>query len=291
MRRLRFFHLLLLAPSQALATLMLAGPGLYVFWLSFTASTYGQDPHFIGLTNYTMVLTDKHFWTAARNTFIVVNVVVYVELLLALGMALLMASLGRGRVILFAIILVPYGISEVVGVLAWRFLADPNIGLLTHGLAAIGIPFNWPLNPIAAIALICTISIWHHLPFTFVILYAAVISVPRDIYEASRVDGASALQQLWNITLPLIVPAALLAIVFRYIFAFRMFSEVWLVTQGGPVRSTEVLGTYLYRTGFSYADFGAAAATGWLMVLGSLLLAAFYLRTMYRKSFENAQTV
>jgi len=287
MRRLSFFHLLLLTPSQALATLMLAGPAVYVFWLSFTASNYGLNPQFVGIANYVTVLTDPHFWRAAWNTFIIVNVVVYAELLLAFGMALLVASLGRGRMILFAIILVPYGISEVVGVLAWRFLADPNIGLVTHALGALGIPFNWPRSVPNAITLICTISIWHQLPFTFVILYAAIISVPRELYEAARVDGATALQALWNITIPIIVPAAMLAIVFRYIFAFRMFSEVWLVTKGGPIQLTEVLGTYLYRTGFRFADFGGAAATGWLMVLGSLLLASFYLRSMYRKSFAN----
>jgi multiple sugar transport system permease protein len=190
--------------------------------------------------------------------------------------------------ILFAVILVPYGISEVVGVLAWRFLADPNIGLVTNMLGALGIPFNWPRSIPNALTLICTISIWHQLPFTFVILYAAIISVPRDLYEAAHVDGATALQSLWHITIPVIVPAATLAIVFRYIFAFRMFSEVWLVTKGGPIQLTEVLGTYLYRTGFRFADFGGAAATGWLMVVGSLLLASFYLRSMYRKSFANA---
>lgn len=287
MRRLNFFHLLLLAPAQALATIMLAGPALYVFWLSFTTSSYGQNAQFIGLANYVNVLSDSYFWGAAWNTFLVVNLVVYVELLLGLGIALLVASIRSGRMLLFAVILIPYGISEVVGVLAWRFLADPNIGLITHALGALGIEFNWTASPAAALALITTISVWHHLPFTFVILYAAIISMPRELYEAAHVDGATAWQGFWHVTLPLIVPAALLAIVFRYIFAFRMFSEVWLVTKGGPIRMTEVLGTYLYRTGFSYADFGAAAATGWLMVLGSLLLATFYLRAMYRKSFAN----
>jgi multiple sugar transport system permease protein len=287
MRRFTFFHLLLLTPAQSMTTLMLAGPAAYVLWLSFTTSNYGLDPQFVGLANYATVLTDPHFWTAAKNTFLIVNIVVYAELALALGIALLVAGLGRWRMLLFAIILVPYGISEVVGVLAWRFLADPNIGLLTNALRVIGISFNWPRSVPDALTLICTISIWHHLPFTFVILYAAVISVPSELYEAARVDGATALQSLWNITIPIIMPAAMLAIVFRYIFAFRMFSEVWLVTKGGPVQLTEVLGTYLYRVGFRFADFGAAAATGWLMVVASLMLAAFYLRTMYRKSFAN----
>ncbi len=287
MRRLGLFHLALLTPAQALATFMLAAPALYVFWLSFTTSTYGMNPQFVGLANYINVLTDGVFWRASWNTFLIVNIVVYIELLLAFGMAMLVANLKHGRMLLFAIILVPYGISEVVGVLSWRFLADPNIGVITKGLASIGINFNWTRNVGDALSLICTISIWHHLPFTFVILYAAIISVPRELYEAARVDGASVWQQTRNITIPLIIPAATLAIVFRYIFAFRMFTEVWLVTKGGPVRLTEVLGTYLYRTGFSFSDFGGAAATGWLMVLGALLLSVFYLRSMYRKSFSN----
>lgn len=287
MRRLGLFHLALLTPAQALATFMLAAPALYVFWLSFTTSTYGLNPQFVGLTNYINVLTDGVFWRASWNTFLIVNIVVYIELLLAFGMAVLVASLKNGRMLLFAIILVPYGISEVVGVLSWRFLADPNIGVITKGLASLGINFNWTRDVGDALSLICTISIWHHLPFTFVILYAAIISVPRELYEAARVDGASVWQQTRNITIPLIIPAATLAIVFRYIFAFRMFTEVWLVTKGGPVRLTEVLGTYLYRTGFSFSDFGGAAATGWLMVLGALLLSVFYLRSMYRKSFSN----
>lgn len=287
MRRFSFFHLLLLSPAQSLTTLMLASPAVYVLWLSFTTSNYGLDPQFVGLANYENVLTDRHFWTATKNTFLIVNIVVYTELILALGMALLVASLGRWRMILFAVILVPYGISEVVGVLSWRFLADPNIGLLANAFRAFGGNFNWSRNVADALMLICTISIWHHLPFTFVILYAAVISVPRELYEAARIDGATALQSFWNVTLPLIMPAAVLAILFRYVFAFRMFSEVWLVTAGGPVRMTEVLGTYLYRVGFRFSDFGAAAATGWLMVIASLVLASFYLRTMYRASFAN----
>ena len=287
MRRLAFFHLILITPAQALATFMLALPAIYVFWLSFTTSNYGLDPQFVGFANYIKVLSDGVFWRASWNTFLIVNIVVYIELILAFGMALLVASVKKGRMLLFAVILVPYGISEVVGVLSWRFLADPNIGVITKGLASLGINFNWTRNVGDALTLISTISIWHHLPFTFVILYAAIISVPRELYEAARIDGASAWQQTLTITIPLIVPAATLAIVFRYIFAFRMFTEVWLVTKGGPVRMTEVLGTYLYRTGFSFSDFGAAAATGWLMVLGALLLSVFYLRSMYRKSFSN----
>lgn len=104
-----------------------------------------------------------------------------------------------------------------------------------------------------------------------------------------RSDGATPWQSFRRITLPLLVPAILVAMLFRYIFAYRLFSEVWLLTQGGPARSTEVVAVYLYLEAFRYNDFGAASATGWLMVVTSLMLAAFYLRRLYREMFARAE--
>ena len=121
-------------------------------------------------------------------------------------------------------------------------------------------------------------SIWLHLPFSFIILYAARLAVPDELYEAAAIDGATGWPAFRRITLPLLMPALLIAALFRYIFAFRLFSEVWLMTGGGPARTTEVLAVYLYLEAFRYNSFGAAAATGWLLVLASLLLALFYLR-------------
>ena len=129
------------------------------------------------------------------------------------------------------------------------------------------------------------LSIWLHLPFTFVILYAARLAIPRDLYEAAAVDGARHVQQFRRITLPLLMPAMLIAMLFRYIFAFRLFSEVWLLTGGGPARQTEVLAVYLYLEAFRYNAFGEAAATGWLLVIASLILALWYLRRLYKEMF------
>ena len=124
---------------------------------------------------------------------------------------------------------------------------------------------------------------WHHLPFTFLILYAALTTVPKDVLEASRIDGATDWQQFRLITLRLIMPALLIAVLFRYIFAIRTFAEVWLLTEGGPARLSEVLAIYLYREVFKYHQFGVAAATGWFMLLMSLAIAIPYLRQMYRE--------
>jgi multiple sugar transport system permease protein len=129
------------------------------------------------------------------------------------------------------------------------------------------------------------LSVWLHLPFTFVILYAARLAIPGELYEAAAIDGANAWARFRRITLPLLWPAMLVAMIFRYIFAFRLFSEVWLMTKGGPARQTEVLAVYLYLEAFRYNAFGVAAATGWLLVLVSLVLAVWYLRRLYKSMF------
>ena len=173
--------------------------------------------------------------------------------------------------------------------MVWRYLMEPDIGPLTHLLAALGLPpLDWSVSPGAALALVGLINIWMHLPFTFVLLYTALLAVPAELFEAARIDGAGAFAEFRHVTLPVLMPAILVAILFRYVFAFRMFSEVWLLTQGGPARSTEVLAVYLYMTGFRYGDFGGAAAIGWLMLLASLLLGLYYLRRMYRGMLKDA---
>jgi multiple sugar transport system permease protein len=241
---------------------------------------------FVGLENYATLLTDRYFWRAFVNTFVVVNVIVYVELALGLAIATLFAAGIPWRPAVLAIVLLPYAVSEVVAVIIWRFLMDPEIGIVTRPLTDLGLPyFDWAIDPVHGLALVCLISMWLHLPFTFLILYAARLTVPSELYEAARIDGASGWQAFRRVTFPMLIPAMLVALVFRYIFAFRLFSEVWLLTQGGPARLTEVLAVYLYRQSFTYNKFGIASAAGWVMVLLSGVIALLYLRLMYKRMF------
>ena len=281
-------HWLMVGPAQALLVLVLFVPALYVFWLSLTRSTYGKSPEWAGLANYATVLGDPYFWRALWNTAIVVNTIVFMEFALALGVAVLFAGWIPWRKWMIAMVLAPYAITEVVSVVIWKFMMDPYGGPITNALATLGLPpLDWSVEPSHGLALVIVLSVWHHLPFTFILLYTALLGIPRDLYEAAQVDGASAWKQFIRITIPLLVPAMLVALVFRYIFAFRIFSEVWLLTGGGPARTTEVLAVYLYRHAFRYADFGAAAATGWLMLLASLLMGAWYIHLMYKKMFRH----
>jgi len=280
---------LLLAPMHLLLAAVIAIPSLWVLWLSLNESSYGTGLTFVGLDNYAKIFADPYFWRAAWNTFIVVNVVVYLEMGLALGLALLFAGGLRYPRLMFAIVLVPYAISEVVSVLAWKILMDPGVGAISRTFETLGLgSFNWSVAPWQGLALVSLIAIWHNLPFTFLLLYAGMLAIPRTLYEAAEVDGATAWQRLLKITLPLLVPTLLLAVIFRLVFAFRLFSEVWLLTKGGPARLTEVLAVYLYQGAFRYGDFGKAGAAGWIMVVGALLIASIYLWQMQRRMAQQA---
>jgi len=279
----------LVTPVQLMIGGIIFLPAIYVFWLSLNQSSFGQAATFVGLANYAKVLADPYFWKALLNTIIVVAIVVHVELLIGLGMALFFASGVPLRALLLAIVLAPYAVSEVSAVVMWRFLFEPDVGMMSRLLMTLGLPpIEWAVNPSHGLAMVSLLSIWLHLPFSFIILYAARLSIPSDLYEAASIDGASAWTSFRRITLPLLMPALLIAALFRYIFAFRLFSEVWLMTGGGPARSTEVMAVYLYLEAFRYNAFGSAAATGWLLVLASLLLALFYLRRLYREMFARA---
>ena len=162
---------------------------------------------------------------------------------------------------MFAIVLMPYAVSEVVGVLTWKILMDPDIGAISRALES---DRAWALQlerlaKRRGLALISIISIWHNLPFTFLLLYAGMLAIPTSVYEAAKIDGAGPGRPSGTITLPMMMPAILLAVLFRLVFAFRLFSEVWLLTKGGPARLTEVLAVYLYQAGFRFGDFGVAA--------------------------------
>jgi multiple sugar transport system permease protein len=276
-------------PALGLLAAVILVPAIYVLWLSFQASTFGKAATFVGFANYAKILGDGYFWRALWNTVVVVLVVVHVELVLGLAMALLFAGGLPLRKYLIAAVLAPYAVSEVGAVVMWRTLFDPDTGLMTRFLNAVGLPpLEWAVTPSHGLTLVALLSIWLHLPFTFIILYAARLAIPKELFEAARVDGASAWQIFRRITFPLLLPAILVAMLFRYIFAFRLFSEVWLLTQGGPARSTEVVAVYLYLEAFRYNDFGAATATGWIMVVTSLVLAALYLRKLYSEMFARA---
>jgi len=278
-----------IAPVHVMVLGVIVIPSLFVIWLSFQSSTFGQSARFVGWDNYVRVLSDTYFWRALLNTVLVIAAAVHIEMLIGLGMALLFSADLPMRRLLLVVVLAPYAISEVTAVAMWRFLFDPDVGPVTAAIAWLGLPaLDWTFVPAHGLILVGLLTIWLHLPFTFIILYAARLAVPKELYEAGRTDGATLWQLFRHVTLPMLAPAILIAMLFRYIFAFRLFSEVWLMTQGGPARTTEVVAVYLYLEAFRYNSFGSAAATAWIMVAISLLLATGYIWRLKKETSHAA---
>ena len=276
---------LLTAPVMLMLGGVLLLPSLYVVWMSLNKSTFGVDSEWVGIDNYVAILTDPVFWRSTVNTLIVVNIVVYVEVALAICLSVALARNVVGKAIIISIVLMPYAVSEVVAIVMWRYLFEPDVGVINYGLELLGIgQLNWVVDRWHALLLISLLTIWTSFPFTFLIIYAAVKNQPRETIEASFVDGANRFQAFWHVTLPTIMPVVLVAVIFRYIFGLRLFSEVWLLTQGGPARLTEVMATYLYRYGFRYQEFGFAAATALIMLVISIIIAAAYVRWLHLRS-------
>ena len=188
-------HYLLLAPALALLVFLLAAPAAYIAWLSFYQSTYGQAPVFVGLANYAEILDDPIFWNAFENTFFTVNGIVYGELILGLALAVLVRGWMPGRRFLIAVILAPYAITETSGIVMWRYMLEPDVGLVSQALTAVGLPSPaWNIDPVQTLVVAGLVAIWHHLPFTFLVLYAALMTVPKEAIEAADIDGASVWQ-------------------------------------------------------------------------------------------------
>ena len=282
--------ILLTLPANLLLLLAIAVPSVYVGWISLHESTFGADQKFVGFDNYLAIFSDPLFWRAFVNTFIVTNVIVYVELALALALAVALSKPFRGRGIVIAILIAPYAVTEVSAVIMWRYLFDIEIGFGNAILQTLfGTTLQWATNPAHGLTLIAIVAIWIHLPFTFILVYSALTTVPPELKDAARAEGATELQVVHKVVLPVIAPTILVAMMFRYIFAMRLFAEVWLLTEGGPARMTEVLGVYLFRAAFRYYDFGVAAATGIAMQLLSMAIAFFYLLQLYRGMKVNAR--
>lgn len=280
---------LLTAPVMLMLGGVLLVPSLYVVWMSLHSSTFGVESQWVGIDNYVRILSDPVFWRATLNTLIVVNIIVYVEVILALCVSLALARNVIGRGFFISIILLPYAVSEVTAIVMWRYMFEPDVGIINYLLEVIGIgQLNWVVDRWHALFLVSLLTIWLSFPFTFLIIYAAVRNQPWDTVEAAFVDGANRFQAFRHVTLPVIMPVVLVAIIFRYIFSLRLFSEVWLLTQGGPARLTEVLATYLYRHGFRYQEFGVAAATALIMLVISIAIAAIYVRWLNARQPENA---
>ncbi|QKT02841.1 sugar ABC transporter permease [Ectothiorhodospiraceae bacterium 2226] len=266
-----------LAPAVLLLLVFTGFPSVYVIWLGLTdASLLAPEAGFVGADNYLRVVADARFWNALWNTVYFTVVSVSVELALGLGIALLLRHAFRGQGMMRALVLVPWMVPTVVSARMFEWMYNVEFGVLNYLLGA---PVNWLGDPTLAIHAAIAADVWKMTPFVALLLLAGLQGIPRDLYRAARVDGASAWLMFRRITLPQLAPLILIVLILRVIDAFRVFDVVYVLTGGGPGNSTETLSIYAYKILFQTLDFGYGSALAAVtFALVALITVGFTLR-------------
>ena len=256
-------------------------PLLWTLYLSFTdySATRGGPAEFVWFGNYTAILTSSQVHQRTVTTLIFVVGAVSLQTVLGFTIAYLISRRTRGRGLLTTLFLVPMMLSPVVVGLFWRFMLDAQFGVVNSMLDSLGLgQVEWLTRQRTALLSLIVVDTWQWTPFIMLIALAGLTAVPKYLYEAASIDRASEWFKFRTITLPLVWPLLLIAVLFRAIEAFRQFDLVYILTSGGPGVSTETLSFHVYKVAFLGFNTGTASAYGILMVLVVIVLAQFYLR-------------
>ena len=252
-------------------------------YYSLTRYDLIREPVFLGLQNYIKLFTDDaHFWNVMYNTLFYVGFSVPLGISAAFGIAVLLNSKIVGRSFFRGIIYVPSIVPAVCSAMVWLFLLNIQYGAINAVLTSLGfsaIPFL--SNPSLAKPSLVVVSMWTQ-GAAVVIFLAALQDVPRSLYEAATVDGANAWQKFWNVTIPMTTPVILFNLIMGFIGAFQEFTVPWLLTQGGPMNSTEFFAVHLYRNAFIYLRMGKASALAWIMFVIIVVFTLILFRTSAR---------
>jgi trehalose/maltose transport system permease protein len=282
--RERRYGWLLVLPTLGLIALVALGPLLYAFWLSWQQKILKLPwvhQGWVGGANYLELLTDGRFQQALGHTLGFTGVSVFLELVLGLLAALV---IHRSRILtgpLRAAALLPWAVPTSVAAVMWLFLVNPAYGLIPGILRRLGLSGNALVllaHPWTAWGVVIVTDVWKNTPFMTLMLLAGLQVIPADLYEAAALDGATAWQSFWRVTLPLLKPAILIALIFRTAQAFMVFDHIYALTAGGPGTATETLAFLAYRAILNDLCFGYGAALSMLIFLAGLVLALLYVR-------------
>ena len=272
---------LFVSPALLLLIFLSIFPLLWALYLSFTnySATRDVPAEWVGFGNYIDVLTSSAVHERALTTLIYVVGAVTLQTVLGFTIAYLISRRSRGRGVLTTLFLTPMMLSPVVVGLFWKFMLDTQFGVVNSILGSLGFgQVEWLTSQRLALFSVIVVDTWQWTPFIMLIALAGLTAVPKYLYEAASIDRASEWFRFRNITLPLVWPLLLIAVMFRAIEAFRLFDLVYILTSGGPGVSTETLSFHVYKVAFLGFNTGVASAYGILMVLVVIVLAQLYLR-------------
>lgn len=269
-----------LSPALILLTIFIIWPIAYLFYLSFTAGSFtSAGITWVGLRNYWRLLLTPDFWQVLGNTIYFTVATVIPSLVIPLGLAVLLDKSLALRGLLRSAYFLPSIISLVAAGLGFRWLFQTN-GPVNALLDLLGIvPIPWLGSTVWAMPVLIILSIWKQLGFNMVVFLAGLQAIPPSRYEAAELDGANGWQQFWYVTLPGLQATMIFAIVTTAIFTLRSFEQVYVITGGGPVNTTNLLVYYIYQEAFAQFDFGYAAAAATVLLAFTLVFVYLQLRT------------
>jgi len=271
----------MVSPSLVIIAIVAAYPIAYAIWLSlhqYSVRVQGLS-RWVGLNNYLDALKSNEFWSSVKTTFVFTGISVSLELVIGIGMALLMHEAFRGRGILRAVVLVPWAVLTVGTAIMWRSIFEPDLGFANQVLQALHLPGGhtvWLGQNGYALAVMIIADVWKTAPFMALLILAGLQVIPNDVYDAAKVDGATAWQRFTHITLPLLRPAILVALIFRTLDALRIFDLPFVLTQGA--NGTTSLSLYAYQQLTQNRLIGPGSALAVLTFLIVMGVSFLYIR-------------
>lgn len=267
---------LLVSPVVLYLLLVMLVPFLWAVWISFTDKMIGSDASFVGLKNYQSLLADDRFYWAVRNTLIFTAAAVAGKVVFGVIMGLVLNEKIIFRNFFRVLLFLPWTIPTLVSAMSWKWIYSDVGGVLNYLLAKLGLissPVGWLYDPQLAMMSIILVNVWRGIPFIGIAVLAGLQTIPPDLYEAAKIDGANAVRRFWHITLPSVKEVIVLATLMTTVWTLNDFEIVWLLTGGGPADATQVLATYSYTIGFMNMNLARAIAVSVLFIpiLGVLI--------------------
>ena len=281
----RLYPYLLLAPAMAILIAMVIYPLIFSLRQSFTDfNLIMLDGVWVGFKNYVTAFSDPDFRASALFTLIFAFVSTATQLVLGFLTALCLARVIHARGFLTILLMFPMMVTPVVVGILWLLMFQPDFSVVNGLLAKLGIEGPiWLQHPFTARVAVIVADVWQWTPFFTVILLAGVLNLPREVLEAGEIDGATSMQSLTRLVVPMMMPLILITTLIRLIDSFKTFDSIFVMTNGGPNAATEVASLYIYRKGLPYMEIGYAAAMSYLFVIVLTVIAALLIRQLSRQ--------
>ena len=283
--KLRSEYIWMSYPAMLFTVCMIGFPICYAIWISLSNVELGQSPIFSGTTNYQRLLSDPEFWNALKLTIILYILSLGLQIIIGIWLGLLLGRSKGAQGLARAILVSPFMLPPVVVGMMAIVIFDPSFGVANWILLELGLsPGLWLSDPKTVIGTLAMLDTWQWSPFVALIIMGGYLSLPTDVFEAAEIDGATGNQILFYITLPLLGPTIVTALVLRSVDILRFFDIIYLTTQGGPGNASTTLNILAYRRGFEFFDFGYASAI--MITLSTIVFGTVLVFTKLRKAVE-----